>query len=98
ELDGANLSYRTMFFGADYGTSEWDNVVAADGDIRYDLGKQSKESVDFYDKVVVGSMLDYSLLYLGEKKKRDSDEQVGGKLNDQSNVEPVQAPALGQVA
>ena len=64
EQAGANISNRTLFYGADNGTNPYKSVITADGEMHYDLGRQGPHTVQFYDEAVVkqdqASMLRFS--------------------------------------
>jgi hypothetical protein len=64
EQAGANLSNKTLFYGADSGTNPYENVITADGQMHKYLGRQGPHTVQFYDEAVVkqdqDSMLRFS--------------------------------------
>jgi hypothetical protein len=64
EQSGANISYKTLFYGADNGTNPYATVLTSDGEMHTNLGRHGPHTVEFYDKAVVHqdqkSMLEFS--------------------------------------
>lgn len=87
EQAGANLSYKTLFYGADNGTNPYKNVITADGEMHHDLGRGGPHTMQFYDEAVVkqdqDSMLRFSQSLRGIRTEYGSSEDIVRYNNEQ---------------